>query len=448
MDYFHYLRAMSTIDPAIVKVLEKLKFTPNKMQEAALEASVNAHELILYSPTGSGKTLAFLLPLVTALKPTVHKVQALIVAPSRELVIQIESVFKSMQTGLKVNTAYGGHSMRVEKQNMSEPPALLIGTPGRIADHIDRGTFDINFLHTIILDEFDKSLEFGFSKEMGFIMRKLVGLKKKVLTSATEMKEIPTFTKIKSPKTLNFLADAEPIKLSIRKILSPERDKLGTLFDLVCYTGNEATLVFCNHREATERISTYLTEMGVMNDAFHGGMEQGDREKMLAKFRNGSMKLLVVTDLAARGLDIPEIKFIIHYHLPSTEDQFTHRNGRTARMNAKGTAFVIASADEQLPDYFDPSIPVFGLGKNLEKPEEPTWATLFIGGGKKDKINKVDIVGFLSKQGDLGKDDVGLIEVKDFFSYAAVKRKKIKQVLSKICTEKIKNKKVKFDLVE
>ncbi len=439
---------MSTIDPSIQKILEKLKFTPNKMQEAALEASVNAHELILYSPTGSGKTLAFLLPLVTSLKPTVHKVQALIVAPSRELVIQIESVFKSMQTGLKVNSAYGGHSMRVEKQNMSEPPALLIGTPGRIADHIDRGTFDTEYLHTIILDEFDKSLEFGFSKEMGFIMRKLVGIKKKILTSATEMQEIPSFTKIKSPKTLNFLADAEPIKLSIKKILSPERDKLGTLYNLICHAGNEATLVFCNHREATERVSLYLTEMGIKNDSFHGGMEQNDREKILAKFRNGSMQLLVTTDLAARGLDIPEIKFIIHYHLPSTEDQFTHRNGRTARMNAKGTAFVIASADEHLPAYFDPNIPVFGLGKNLEKPIEPIWATLFIGGGKKDKINKVDIVGFLSKQGDLGKDDLGLIEVKDFFSYAAVKRKKIKHTLNKISNQKIKNKKVKFDLVE
>ncbi|HLP14221.1 MAG TPA: DEAD/DEAH box helicase [Flavobacteriales bacterium] len=431
----------------IQQITSHLKITLNPMQESALKTIPAKDEIILLSPTGSGKTLAFLLPAVLAINPRIPKVQVLVVAPSRELAIQIEQVFKSMQTGFKVNSAYGGHSMKIEKQNLHEPPMVLIGTPGRIADHIDRGTFDLSSLHTIILDEFDKSLEFGFSKEMGFILRKLTEVKKKILTSATRMEEIPTFTKIKSPVTLDFIQDAKPIALSLKKIISPERDKLKTLLDLLCFTGDESTLVFVNHREPTERISEYLNENGIINDAFHGGMEQTDREKILAKFRNGSSKLLITTDLASRGLDIPEIKYIIHYHLPSTEDAFTHRNGRTARMNAKGTAFVIVSDGEELPPYFDLSTPVFGLGKNLEKPRVPEWETLYIGGGKKDKINKIDIVGFLSKQANLEKDDIGLIEVKDFFAYAAVKRKKMKSILQAIQGEKIKNKKVKFDVV-
>lgn len=430
------------------KIIDQLGIKElNPMQTEALESFKAPNDLILLSPTGTGKTLAFLLPIAQSINPNVHKVQVIVIAPSRELALQIEQVFKSMQTGLKVNSLYGGHSMKIEKQNLSEPAKILIGTPGRIADHIDRETFDTNYVQTLVLDEFDKSLEFGFSKEMGFILRKLKSISKKVLTSATRMETLPDFVKLNSPKTIDYIKEAKTTKLTLKKVTSPDKDKLYTLLKLLCYTGNEATLVFINHREASDRISAFLNENGIINDAFHGGMEQLDREIILTKFRNGSSKLLITTDLAARGLDIPEIRYIIHYHLPSTEAAFTHRNGRTARMNANGTAFVLVSEDEKTPDYLPAHLDEFGIPKNLEKPTAPNWVTISFNKGKKDKVNKIDVVGFLSKQGELDKDDIGLIEVKDFFSFAAINRAKSHALLKKIKDQKIKGKQARILLL-
>jgi ATP-independent RNA helicase DbpA len=212
--------------------------------------------------------------------------------------------------------------------------------------------------------------------------------------------------------------------------------------------GNRSTIVFCNHRESVERTSAYLKEKGIVNVFYHGAMEQQERDSALCKFRNGSSNVLVTTDLASRGLDIPNIRYIIHYHLPHTEEIFTHRNGRTARMDASGTAILILSPEESLPTYIDPEIERLQLPETSELPEKPKWTTLFIAAGKKDKVNKIDIVGFLSNKGQLKKEDIGLIEVKDFFSFVAVKKIKVGGTLELIKNEKIKNKKVKIDVAK
>jgi superfamily II DNA/RNA helicase len=204
-------------------------------------------------------------------------------------------------------------------------------------------------------------------------------------------------------------------------------------------------LVFCNHREAVDRISDLLWNRGIIHDIFHGGMEQEDRERSLLKFRNGTHQLLITTDLASRGLDIPEIEYIVHYQLPHNEEAFTHRNGRTARMHAKGTSYLILSEDEKL-DYLKGKQEVEELPEKLSLPEITPWATLYIAAGKKDKINKVDIVGLLLQKGELAKDELGLIEVLDNTSYAAVKRKQIEKVVNRLKGEKIKNKKVKIEV--
>ncbi|MEN8138075.1 MAG: DEAD/DEAH box helicase [Bacteroidota bacterium] len=429
-------------------ILKRLNISSlNEMQKQVVEAFYSDKDLVVLSPTGSGKTLAFLLPIVQSLNSDNDEIQTLILAPSRELALQIESVFRSMGTGFKANCFYGGHSFQVEKNSLKHPPAVLIGTPGRIADHIDRSTFSTQNINTIVLDEFDKALEFGFHDDMKFIIRELENLDQRILTSATKTDEVPAFTGITDPVELNFLPTGKQVKgLSVKKVISEEKDKLPTLFDLVCDLGDESTLVFCNHREAVERTNNYLSKKGITSTFFHGGMEQQDRERTLIKFRNGSSKILVTSDLASRGLDIPEIKHIIHYHLPSKEDAFTHRNGRTARMNEEGAAYVILSREENQPDYIPISIDTYYISKNIELPKAPEWETIFIGKGKKDKVNKIDIVGFLSKKGELEKGDIGLIEVKDFFSYAAIKRSKINSVLNKISGLKIKNKKAKIEV--
>jgi superfamily II DNA/RNA helicase len=430
----------------IKKALENLKITAlNEMQHAALNAAKKG-DVILLSPTGSGKTLGFLLPLLDLLKPEVSNVQALILVPSRELALQIEQVFKAIGSGFKVNCCYGGHPVKIERNSLSQPPAVLIGTPGRIAHHLRRHSFSTDAIHTLILDEFDKALEFGFQEDMAFIIKQLSALKKRILTSATKMQEIPGFTGISRPIEVDFLENkTNTPDLKIKAVISPAADKLDTLFSLICKIGDKATLVFCNHREAVDRISDLLWDRGIVHDIFHGGMEQEDRERALLKFRNGSHHILITTDLASRGLDIPEIEYVVHYQLPHTEEAFLHRNGRTARWHAKGTSYLILTEDEKLA-YLKQSPEIEELPEKPVIPKPSPWATLYIAAGKKDKVNKVDIVGLLLQKGELAKEDLGLIEVLDHSSYAAVKRNLIERTVQLIKTEKIKNKKVKIEI--
>lgn len=419
------------------------------MQAASLEAYPTKDNIILLSATGSGKTVAFLLPIVQHLDADNKETQAMVIVPSRELAQQIETVFKSMKTGYKVTCCYGGHKREIEENNLIQPPALIIGTPGRLADHIRRGNITTDSITTLVLDEFDKSLELGFDEEMSFIIGSLPGVNKKILTSATRAEEIPDFVNIGEPVTLDFLTeDDTPEALAIKMVHSADKDKGDTVFQLICYLGNRSTIVFCNHRDSVERTSRILTEKGIVNEFYHGAMEQQERDSALCKFRNGSTNVLVTTDLAARGLDIPNIRYIIHYHLPHTEDIYTHRNGRTARMDASGTAILILSADETMPPYIQDEVEEIELTGPYPMPEKPKWATLFIAAGKKDKVNKIDIVGFLAQKGQLKKDDIGLIEVKDFSSFVAVRKNAVSHLLHLIKDERIKNKKVKITIAK
>lgn len=437
---------MSTKNVSIPAILDKLKIKSlNEMQETALETVEKEDNLLLLSATGSGKTLAFLLPLMNRLNATATTSQAIIIVPSRELALQIETVFKSMGTPFKVTCCYGGHLRETEENNLKQPPALLIGTPGRLADHIRRGNITLDSIETLMLDEFDKSLELGFVEEMAFIIGSLKSIKKRVLTSATAAVEIPGFVGLDNPVVLNFLSDKEiETGLEIKKVQSDGKDKLETLFRLICYLGNRSTIIFCNHRESVERTSNFLKEKDILNVFYHGALEQPERDAALCKFRNGTSNILVTTDLAARGLDIAHIRYIIHYHMPGSEDIFTHRNGRTARMDASGTAILILSPEETVPSYISSTISEIELPATFSLPDKPDWSTLFIAAGKKDKVNKIDIVGFLSNKGQLKKEDIGLIEVKDFFSFVAVRKSKVSHTLQLIKEQKIKNKKVKI----
>ncbi|MCW3466946.1 DEAD/DEAH box helicase [Chitinophaga nivalis] len=431
-------------------ILTNLKIDSlNEMQQASVDANRQKADVILLSATGSGKTLAFLLPVLEKLDAANKDTQALIVVPSRELALQIEKVFKQMGTGFKITACYGGHLRETEENNLIQPPAVIVGTPGRLGDHIRRENITTAAITTLVLDEFDKTLELGFQEEVSFITDSLPAINKRILTSATESVDIPDFLALQDPEKLNFLPEegTPAARLEIKQVLAPENDKVETLFRLICYLGNRSTIVFCNHREAVERTSKMLSEKSIINTFYHGAMEQQERDAALCKFRNGSVNVLVTTDLAARGLDIPNIRYIVHFHLPHTEDSWTHRNGRTARMEASGTAIVILSPEEKLMPYIaNEAVITIELPETAVLPEKPKWTTLFIAAGKKDKVNKIDIVGFLGNRGKLKKEDIGLIEVKDFFSFVAVVKSKVGHVLELIKNEKIKNKKVKIDI--
>jgi ATP-independent RNA helicase DbpA len=434
---------------SLPKILSAFKIEAlNAMQEASIAANQEHDNIILLSATGSGKTLAFLLPILNLLDPAKKTTQAIIIVPSRELALQIEQVFRTMATGYKVTCCYGGHLRETEENNLLEAPALIIGTPGRLADHIRRGNIQLAGIETLVLDEFDKSLEFGFEEEMSFVVGSLPAIKKRILVSATESAEMPKFIRMKESVTLNFLTGEAAEALAIQILQCPDADKLETLFKLICYLGNRSAIVFLNFRDAVQRTSDYLKEKGIVNVFYHGALEQPERDSAICKFRNGTSNVLVTTDLASRGLDIPNIRYIIHYHLPSSEEVFTHRNGRTARMDASGTAILMQGPGEVLPDYINPNAVQIKLPEQLEIPEKPKWSTLFIAAGKKDKINKVDIVGFLTQKGELKKEDIGLIDVKDFVSFVAVRKSKVSHTLQQIKTQKIKNKRVKIDIAK
>ena len=429
------------------KILSKLGISKlNPMQEKGFSTILHSNETVLLSPTGTGKTLAFLLPIVSQLDPNSQEVQAIILAPSRELAIQIESVARQMGTGFKTNAVYGGRLFTKDKQELKHAPAILVGTPGRVADHLRRESFATHEIKTLVLDEFDKSLEIGFSDDMSEILSLLPSVYKKVMTSATQGVEIPGFVRLKNPTLLNFL-DQKESKLEVKIISSPKKDKLETLVNGLRFVGNKPGIVFCNFKETIGRVSEFLTENGIKHGIFHGGMEQRDRERSLIKFRNGTYHILLATDLAARGIDVPEIEYIMHYHLPHKKEEFTHRNGRTARMNKGGTAYVITWEEEQLPDFIEELLPdaVDVTGDHIIE-DTTTWTTLFVSGGRKDKISKGDLAGAFFKMGKLKPNELGTIELKTDCAFVSVPEKKAKQVIQNLNNTRIKKRKVRVSM--
>lgn len=427
------------------EILKKLGISElNQMQIEAGEAISSNSKVLLLSPTGTGKTLAFLLPIIKKLNKELNQVQVLILVPSRELAIQIEQVAREMGSGFKVNAIYGGRSGIKDKLDLANPPAILIGTPGRIADHIKRKTFSTKYLKTLVLDEFDKSLHVGFEPEMRQIVENL-SLSQKILTSATDRVEIPEFVKFNNALKLNFLTK-ETERLQLKSILTSRKDKLTTLINLLGQNKNGRGIIFCNLKDSIFDLSDSLWQHKISHSCFHGELEQIDRENALIKFRNGSERFLVATDLAARGIDIPELDFIVHYELPQKLTEFTHRNGRTARMNEKGVAYILEEKEEQLPHYIG-QMESLTLGTS-RLVEPSSLQTLYISGGRKDKISKGDIAGLLIKQANLDPDEVGTIELKSNCAFVAVPRLKATDIIEQLNNTKLKKRKIRISLLK
>ena len=427
----------------IEALTQKLHLTLNAMQTAVCDELLqHTDNLMVLSPTGSGKTLAYLLPLTQLLDAQSNQVQAVVVVPGRELALQSATVLKDMGCGLRGMACYGGRATMDEHRKLREvQPQIVFATPGRLNDHLQKGNIDTHAIRYLFIDEFDKCLEMGFHDEM----QQLIGLLPKaicsVLLSATPAEELGSQTLVTHFfKVLNFLPEDEQVsqRVTIYRVQSEEKDKLPTLRQLLLSFQGASTIVFLNYRDAVERVATYLREQGFVVSHFHGGMEQRQREDALYRFSNGSASILVSTDLAARGLDIPNIANIVHYHLPETEDGYVHRVGRTARWDKHGKAFFILHGQEQIPVYVDADVADFALPQVLPEPTQPRFQTLYIGKGRRDKLSKTDIVGFLCKKGGLKGDEIGRIDVRDRYTYVAVARTKAKQVVQRTQGEKIK----------
>lgn len=426
----------------IDKILGKLGIQLNPMQEETMHAVLHGNkDVVVLSPTGSGKTLAYLMPLVQLIDPKVDEPQLVVVTPGRELALQSTEVLKSMGTGLRTMACYGGRAAMDEHRVMNKVlPQVIFGTPGRLTDHLDKGNFSAEHVKYLVIDEFDKCLEMGFQDEMGRLIASLPYLERHFLLSATEAEEIPRFVHMGRVETIDYRMDEEqvPERIRIYQVKSPQKDKLETLAQLLLSLGDESSIVFLNYRDSVERTNEFLRSRGFATSAFHGGLEQHEREDALYKFSNGSANIFVSTDLGARGLDIPDIDNIIHYHLPECEDSYIHRVGRTARWEATGKAFFLLGPSEDIPSYVDAEVEDYEIPSDLPAPAKPRMATIYIGKGKKDKISKGDIVGYLCKIGQLQSSEIGKIDVKDRYAYVAVSRTKLKQVLKLTAGQKIK----------
>lgn len=401
----------------------------------------------LLAPTGSGKTIAFAIPLLKNLKPSAGFVQAVVMAPSRELVLQIAEVIRPIAIGLKTVAFYGGHSMQEEVNSLSVTPDIIVATPGRLLDHINRGHLDLGTASTLVLDEYDKSLELGFEDEMKKVCRRLTGVKLVILTSATPLMAIPSYLPSGNPTVIDFSGDGTPRRrMQIVHIESPARDKLDTLIELLRSLNDGKIIVFANHRESVERIYSAVKKAGLPAGLYHGGLDQNDRENAIELLNNGTTPILISTDLGSRGLDIDQLTAVIHYHLPPSPEAWTHRNGRTARQDASGEIFVITAEGEDIPEYVEWDRDYYPKGKS-SNPVRSHSATLYFNVGKKEKISRGDIVGFLIAKGGLDAKEIGKIALRDHSALVAVPRDKATQILNALQPHKIKNTRAKISIL-
>lgn len=424
--------------------IEKL----NDMQLEMMASAAHNRDIILLAPTGSGKTLAFTLPVLKMLKAPTGRIQCVVIAPSRELVVQIARVMREVAIGMKVLALYGGHNVEDEVNSLKVVPDIVVATPGRLLDHAVRRNLDLLPVRILVLDEFDKSLELGFEEEMGKIVKRLKNVSRTILTSATKADTLPDFLNLIAPNTIDYGHDNADLRsrMTVKKVVCRSKDKLESLLELLKGITKDAvpekTIIFVNHRESAERVYDFLRKNGVDASMYHGALDQRERETALALFNSGSRPILVATDLAARGLDIERVKSVVHYHQPMTKEAYTHRNGRTARVDREGEIYLLVGPEEELKDFVETDgdyRPETSFSAELRS----GLATLYIGGGKKEKVSRGDILGFLVKEGGAEPKDIGKIDVFDHYSLVGVKQSEMKGILKAIEGKKLKGDKRK-----
>lgn len=419
----------------------------NVMQREMLTKANEKQDIILLSPTGSGKTLAFTLPVLKMLKPSTGRIQCVVIAPSRELVIQIAGVMREAGKVFRVVALYGGHKVEDEVNSLKVVPDIVVATPGRLLDHSVRHNLELLPVRILVLDEFDKTLELGFEEEMEKIMKRLKNVSRVILTSATKADILPEFLKLDNPITLDYSSQTEDVRgrMKIRRVVTQSNDKLESLLDLLhnINAGKstpDKAIIFVNHRESAERVYEFLKKQKVAAVLYHGALEQKERETAVALFNNGSCPILVSTDLASRGLDIEKVQSVIHYHQPLTSEAYTHRNGRTARVDNEGDVYVLTGPDEELKEFVSPD-GEFVLEEGKRADLRKKFMTLYITGGKREKLSKGDILGFLVKECNVDTSDIGKIDVFDHYSLVAVREEATDKLLAAAEGKKLKGEK-------
>lgn len=442
------------------EVLHELGLTkPTPIQAESIPALLEGMDLIGQSKTGSGKTLAFSLPILEKIQLQSREVQALVLCPTRELSTQVAREmrrFGRKLPGLSVVTLVGGQPMGAQLASLRGRVHIAVGTPGRVLDHLRRKSLVLEHCKTIVLDEADRMLDMGFEEEMTEILEQLPKERQTVFFSATFPETIEEMSaRYQSNPKQVAIAESSTKTTKIQHLLfqASDEEKFSALLWAIKHYSPEQAIIFCNLKATTDSLADALEKSGVSAASIHGDLEQQDRDRIMAQFRNSSLRVLVATDVAARGIDVPNLDLVVNFDLPKP-DVYTHRVGRTGRAEREGLAISFAPSGDSLKvreigklfPLERKSLPIEDVSHEISAPASMT--TLFIGGGRKDKMRPGDILGALTGEaGGLEGKSVGKIEIHDRFSYVAVDSRIASLALERLRNGKIKGKKFRIELV-
>jgi len=437
------------IPPSLLKLLTQLSFTTmSEIQEKAINPILDGSDILAQSKTGSGKTLAFGLPCVMNTNTNNYKPQTIIITPTRELADQIAVELRRIaayKANLKILTLYGGVPLRAQAESLAKGAHILIGTPGRIQDHLAKETLTLDSIKTLVLDEADRMLDMGFYDEIVKIGSNMPRGKQTLLFSATFPKNIEKLAKELLNQPLTIKVDTVIEANKIDEIIYESSDKLKTLTTLIQSYKPESLLIFCNTKAEVISLTDTLAGRGHSVIDIHGDLDQRDRNESVIAFSNGSKRILVATDVASRGLDIKDIELVINYDLPFDEEVYTHRIGRTGRADAIGKAIsLFTPKDNQKCSYvLDKGTKgdVKSLRVDAKFKMQSSYDTLCLHGGKKTKLRAGDILGTLCKEISIDATLIGKINITDTKSYIALDYTVTDKVLKALKKVKIKKKK-------
>jgi ATP-independent RNA helicase DbpA len=412
------------------------------IQEKALPFILEGKDIIAQAKTGSGKTAAFGIGLLLKIDVSKFHPQALLIAPTRELAEQVAKELRKLarfKHNIKILTLYGGTPMRHQITSLEHGAHIIVGTPGRIRDHLSKSTLQLRHIHTVVLDEADRMLDMGFSEEIDKILADTPSKRQTLLFSATFTDDIKALCYSVTNAPQEVKVDTYHDSSNIQEIYYEvqRNDKFESFIKVLQHHQPSSAIVFCNMKIEVDDVAADLQDAGFSALGLHGDLEQVDRDETLLQFANNSCAILVATDVAARGLDIPDVDIVVNYDLPRDKETYTHRIGRTGRAGKSGKALSLTSKK------MDNAIPVHTLEVDASIMITSKMSTLCIQGGKKNKLRAGDILGALTAKKSIDGSSIGKIDSFPFYTYVAVEKGVAKRALDLLKHENIKGKKFK-----
>ncbi|MFP6843676.1 MAG: ATP-dependent RNA helicase DbpA [Thalassolituus sp.] len=427
-----------------------------EIQQQALPAALEGKDVLAQARTGSGKTAAFGIALLSRINPRFFGAQTLIMCPTRELATQVATEIRKLarfQQNIKVVTLCGGMPIGPQIGSLEHGAHIVVGTPGRIKDHLRKQTLDISQINTLVLDEADRMLDMGFAADIDSIVQETPHNRQTLLFSATYPENIEALSRQYQNNPVSIRVESLHTAHTIQQqfIECDRDDRLGALERALAHFGIQQAVIFCNTKQTTHEVCTHIRDLGYSALGLHGDLEQKDRDRVLVRFRQGSLAILVATDVAARGLDVDDLPAVINYELPRDAEVYVHRIGRTGRAGKEGLALSLTTNKEgykrdAIAEQIGQKVNSMNADDLSTVPadiERPEWITLALAAGRRHKMRPGDVLGALTKNGGITGAEVGKIDVLEQVTYVAVKRNACNAALQHLENTPIKGKNVR-----